>query len=449
MSLIVNMALLLSMAVLLVAYTKKMLAYIPVILVVLYQSVWLIISCAYCEQGIYFADTNRYAYFDFSTARLLLFTIAFYAGTILSLHFIKHYFAPSDKRGEASVSIDQLHVLIKPSVFLDVCILLCLAITAFLFENLAISGTILTNPSITRFNFYSTYSRLPLAQYLGVIQPSIFLFCGLLLFNCKSKPAHVFAIAVAFAQLLYYWLIGNEATAFMTSAIYLFTPWLINVVRTYKLSKSGKKAFRRAVVLVCILICIVLAIKYSSLQGHSVYGAEDQDSFTYRLFALQANTWWNTDNLQLATMQPNLSQLGNEISAFFGNTENHDYGIWYLMGQIMPLDEFSRYILGNGTLNAGYPAINVSIYGYLLGLLVTFFDGFVFFLFVYYLYRQIVEGHYVVASIAMVVFTQEVKVVTMGGIWYLGNSIPMLCIFLLLFWELISAWSRNRGGATA
>lgn len=443
MSLLVNSLLLLLTTWLVAIYCKKMIAYLPIIFVVLYQSIWLIVSSANVEQGVYLTDTQQYAYFNLSTLRLVILTVLFYSGTLVCRSIIRRYRKEEVVLTEQVSSARELG-FIQASVGLGACILSCIAVTILLYVNIMLSGSILSNPNITRFNFYTDYSRIPVCQYIGIILPAIFLFCGLVINFCRSIASKFLCGLIAVLLFLYLWLVGNEATAFMTNGIYFVLPWLISVVRTYRIGDAGKKALRRAFVIVLVIVLLVLAVKYSAAQGYSIYGAEDQDSFSYRLLSLQANIWWNIDRICLFSQRPDFGQLGTEIAAFFGAANGRDYGIWYLMAQAMPSVEFSRYVLGNGTLNAGYPAINISIYGYFLGGIVTFIDGIIFFLFVYYLNRKIINRQYIVACIAIVLFVQEAKVVTMGGVWYLGNLVPMGCMFLLLYWEFINSWANRR-----
>lgn len=441
MTFFINGLVLLLTFALLVAYVRRTLVLLPVLVFVLYQNLWLLLSCVYVEQGVYLADTRRMSYFDGSTLRLLLFLIAFFCGLIIALRLAERYgWAKFDGGWDLEATSERLN-----KAFYYLAVFVCLALSAVLAANLLLSGTILTTSSITRFNFYTTYSAIGIAQYISYVQIPICLFAGMVIVYRKSMLSRIFALCLFLFQVTYLWLMGNEATAFMVNALFFMLSWLGKALASHKLNV---RVLRRSAVICLVFIFGVLAVKYYSVVGGSIYSAESEDSFTYRLLALQSNTWWNVDGLVWKDADGDPGQRFTEMGQLFGNTDSTEAGIWYLMQRIVPEAEYVRYILENGTLNAGYPTINIAIFGYAGGVAETFFGGFVFMLASVYFYGEVRNGQFLCACMSSLVYMQFVRMYTMGGIGYLFNLLPMLCAVLLVCWETLSCTghSANRWG---
>lgn len=433
MNIILNIIALIVLLLLCVGYIRRTVALLPLTVFVLYQAIWLLVSTAYVEQGVYLTDTQTVSYFNGSTIRLGIFWIVFFGGSLLGFNLCRRLGWMPERKDYLSLEDSAIRQF--NGLFYTLSMLVCLALCAILALNLALSGTILTNSDITRFNFYRDYSAIGFAQYISYAQGAICLYAGMVLAYRRTVFSKVLAGTIFVFQVLYLWLIGNEASAFMTSTLFFILPLLAKYLAG---TDNIASKLRRVTVLCTVMVVAVLAIKYLSSIGTTIYGAENENSFAYRFLALQANTWWNVDRLAIAGGLFDVDQWFKEISQIYSGAGTSGYGIWYLMEQIMPQPEYLRYVLGNGTLNAGYPAINVAIIGYFMGSVMTLLDGILFAFACVYFYRKIMNGQFVCACLMAIVFNQVVRTFTMGGIGYLCNALPMLCMALLLFWELIS-----------
>lgn len=432
MSLIVNIIVILIMIFINLYLAKTCTYLIPILLLVLYQYIWLIISCAYVEQGVYLTDTHVNAYFTYSSVRLLFLCIAFYIGLILGKKFLE-YFGFS----KIGVQNNLTNWRFVETIGLGICAIL----TIILLLDVSISGSVLTNSAINRFNYLSEYSRIGLVRYISYLHNAIFLFLGMCVSFSSTKAIRIISIFVVVGNIVFFALTGNESGAYLTNGLFFCIPSLLRLLSSVSFSKSDKVKIRKACTFLLGAIVLILIYKYVASRGYSILGAETEDSFFYRLFALQSNTWWNIDKGVLGgSAWP--SQFEVELHSLITGT-NEESGIWFLMKQIMPLNEYIRYVDGFATLNGGYPAINIAIYGWLFGPIVTVFDGLIFYCSSYILYRKIIRMQYCRAIVWTLVFNQIVRVYTMGGIGYLGNVIPKLCFVVFLYIELMALWAER------
>lgn len=425
-------------------FIKSLGKYWPVMIVALYSFAWLLLSTAYVESGVSMADTGSVSYFDFSTLRLLIYILVFFLGVYFAKRILidrksgrrTTAVSPSDAYA-SSGEITKSNIISLGLIVVAICDLILLV-------NIVVSGSIMTNSSINRFNFYSTYSKMSIAIYIIYFEYGISLFLGMVSAFSKSKLQKNLAVVLLAAFLGYLYLTGIQGTEILVVLLFFLIPKLIAVFSNRDIS-INKKQIRRIVIATALVFALIVLLKYIGLQSTLIYGAENENSFLYRLLVLQANTWWNTDTFCLNYLPfGDFSQLESEVSAFFSDTEKYDAGIWHLMQIIMPSSEYDRYLFANATLNAGYPAINVVIYGYIGAAFACFVDGAVYFCLGYYLYRKVIQQQYVSAAVFSVVFFAAYRVISMGGIWYLGTSLSKFLIFILLFVELIRKWSNTK-----
>lgn len=419
-------------------------AVFPIIFIVAYQLIWTLVSCAYNEQGVYLSDIQKVTDFSGSSFRLAILLGLFFAGCVMaSKLFIRGDETADEGWGlpaEACTgeSAERMSIYSFGIVVSSICV-------ALLFLNLLVSGSVLTNSGITRFNFYSDYSKIKIAQYVVYLSCGITIFLGSCLFQQEKKSYKVFAGALFILLMVYYRLIGEEAGPLIVNGLYLFLPLLVTLFNK-PVTPATKKVIKRAVAVLAVIMLIILGFKQSAMDGKTYYGAENQNSFVYRLMAAQSTTWIGVDSVVMGNNQPDLGQFVTEIEASLGIKDPESSGIWYLMEQIMPASDYARYSLQNATLNAGYPALPEMIFGFVGAMLVVFVDGFLFALYCWYFFKKIVNKQIVRMGLAAVLFQQVCNVVTMGGIWYLSNVVPVACAVALIYIELIYAWHRKKGG---
>jgi hypothetical protein len=121
-------------------------------LLVLPYTFWiqLLISSAYIESGIFLIDFLEQSYATGFTIRFFL---------LLELQLIVIVFA---FRKAGNVKDEKFEGFSKRQEKL--WNLICMNAVVYLLINVLVSGNIFTTSSVTRFNFYSTFSRLPYAQ---------------------------------------------------------------------------------------------------------------------------------------------------------------------------------------------------------------------------------------------------------------------------------------------
>lgn len=442
MSAVFNTILILIALALLYGYSKKIAYILPVMFFLLYQYLWTLVSCAYNEQGAYLPDMGATIGFTFSALRLFIFYGVFLLGTLFANSLFevwaRNKTSRADSKEEAlDVSAPkQNELLILFALFVSTVLIGVVAI------NLVISGSVFTNPDITRFNFYTDYSRIPIVQYIGYLYCAISVFCGLVFFCGKSNFLRAWALLLFGVMIICIRGAGEEAGGLISNSLFFLMPFFVQLFHNLHLNVNKRK-LRIALICAGAVLLAIFMTKYVAMKDVTVYGASDQNSFWFRFLNAQSETWSAGDALYLANGSPDFQQLGVELLSLFGLAPDHSYGIWYLMWQTMPSAEAARYIVGNGTINAGYPLINIYIYGYFLGAIVTFIDGAVYFFFCHYFYEKLLKQQVVRATLMSLVFSSATNVVTMGGIWYIGNLIPVACMVVLVFTEMLDSATRK------
>lgn len=416
-------------------------AVFPIIFLVAYQLFWTLISCAYDEQGVYLSDIQTQVVFNGSSIRLSILLGLFFAGTVAASKLLPPKALSSSCKEELQDG-PSFGVVSQGASIYGVGIAVSALCVVILYANLAMSGTVLTNGDITRFNFYSDYSRLQIAQYVVYLSCGISIFLGSCLFCQKSKKVKVVACVLFVLLMAYYRLIGEEAGPLIVNGLELFLPYLV-VLFDKPISANTKKKIKKAIAVLGIIMIVILGFKQSAMSDNGYYGVENQDYFVYRLMAAQSTTWIGADAVAIA-QGPDLGQIAVELGGVVGQEDPESTGIWYLMKKIMPASDYGRYDAQHATLNAGYPALTEMIFGFVGAMPMVFFDGLFFYLVSYYFYRKIVGRQIVRMVLAAILFQQVCNVVTMGGIWYLSNLVPVACVIALLYIELICAWARRR-----
>jgi len=447
MSAVFNTILILLALALLYGYSKKISYILPVMFFLLYQYLWTLMSCAYNEQGAYLPDMGATIGFTFSALRLFIFYGVFLLGTLFANSLFEARARSKTGRGgskeqDFAISVPkQNELLILSALFVSTVLIAIVAL------NLIISGSVFANPDITRFNFYTEYSCISIAKYIGYLYCAISVFCGLVFFCNKSNFLRAWALLLFGVMLICIRGAGEEAGGLISNSLFFLMPFFVQLFHNLHLDVNKKK-LRIALICAAVVLLAIFMTKYVAMRDITAYGASDQNSFWFRFLNAQSETWSAGDALYLANGSPDFNQLGVEMLSLFGLAPDHTYGIWYLMFQTMPSAEATRYILGNGTINAGYPLINIYIYGYFFGAIVMFFDGIVYFLFCHYFYEKLLKQQVVRATLMSLVFSSATNVITMGGIWYIGNLIPVACMITLAFIEMLDAAARKRTGST-
>ena len=380
-----------------------------------------IISCAYIEEGIYVADINKYSYMTGSTIRLALLNYVFLF-TVIFLYKINK----------------QKILRIKKCIINENTNYIALSVitifTLYLLVDILISGSIISNSNINRFNYYSDYSTLPLISLVSSLRYSFSFLSGLVFISTYRRKYKFWSCICVLGLIISWYLVGNQFTGILYVVIYFFMPILILLL------KSRVKLINfKNVSIVIIIVCVALLPKLSYFQNNGIYGLNNSNynsAFSlllYRAFGLQSALWWEIDRQVFVEGFRDFSQISNELLSLFSSSNQYDTGIYYLMEKGMPQSEFIRYIQGNGTLCAGHPGIEIVTLGYIGAAIMMIFEAVLFFFLIKKITICVLNKEYFSCLIYVTLLYEGMKVFTVGGFLWLGNTIPKLCILYLLF----------------
>jgi len=399
--------------------------YFPFIIPIWFMHAWMIISVAYLENGcniVYHMTT----YYTGATLRLVILEFTFFLALIFGIRLFSSKFNKSIDLKIAGVSKNFIMNSWMCIIFFAALILLIDTI---------ISGNVLTNKDITRFNFYKDYSKLSFVTW------AISLFIDFL--NClngilfleylktKRKRKIKLCIFILLITIVYKYLIGVEFGGYFYLIVLFTAPLLLN----YK--KKRIPIFTcKNVITIIVLLLLVLIPKIMFFSTSSVYsGVSDSaiGKFQYRALALQGEVWWGVDNKYINNQINSNGQLQNEISAFLNDTNRYSAGIWYLSYLILPNYDHQS---NDATLNCGYPAINLAIFGYQGALFFQIINGLIFALSVVYLHNKVLNQQYLSAFFGCGVWFMLYDAFYMGGLWYLGGTTMKLSLFSIVIIEI-------------
>lgn len=419
-----------------VSYNK---GYSIVLLLHMFFSIWMILSVVYIETGIYNRNLNTITYFNFSTFRLLVFEFIFF-GTIFiwaKLTKIKDY---NSKLINLKVNRNILYFSNRIIFLINLL---------FIF-NAIISGNVLTNSNITRFNFYEVYSKIGFIRPLSYLINPLSCILGLNFIYSKTIKTKCLSMINVCLTLIYAFLTGNEFGVLFYILFYFCLPIVIYLVNSTKNKKQWIKEFlinyKKIILFIALLVSFVILVKINSFNHVNVFSeitTSPFSAFIYRALGLQGDTWWATDNLVINGYN-DIGQLGNELMAIFNDSMKSEVGIQYLMKLILPQESLNRYIWGGSELMSGYPAINIAMYGYLGNVFITILDASLFFLLTSYTYKNILKKRYLRVFLSITILDQAMKVVGISGIWYLGNIIPTISMISIIFIEFINVTIGNK-----
>ncbi|WP_312433460.1 DUF6418 domain-containing protein [Lacrimispora sp.] len=379
-----------------------------------------VISCAYIEEGIYVVDINTTSYMTGSTIRLAALNFVF----LLTLVFLyKKNERIITRYSFQNVNEDKIKFVLWCGSFF----------VAYLLLDILISGSILTNPSITRFNYYSQYSSLPVISIFSSLRYAISCVCGLAFVSSGKKKYKFHAILNLISLIMSWYFVGNQFTGILYTIIYFAMPILVILLN----NKTNIVNFKNIFLVVGAFI-ISLIPKLSYFQNHGVYGLNGtiyNSAFAllmYRAFGLQSALWWEIDRQVWGDKFNDIKQIENEVLSLFSSTAKEKSGVYYLMEKAMPYSEYRRYIDGGGTLCAGHPGIEICTVGYLGAAILMIIEAVFFFVLIKMLCKSIIKNNYLDCLVITSLLYETMKIFTVGGIFWIGNTIPVICILYLL-----------------
>lgn len=406
--------------------------YFIILMLQVFFSIWLVASVGYIESGVYNRDLEIVTTFNFSTLRLVIYEFIFFI-TIWC-------WAKITKINVYNYRISNIIVNKKVQYFSNTIVFL---INILFTLNLILSGSILTNSDISRFNFYTTYSKIGFIRPLFYLVNPLSAVMGLNFIFSRNKKIKILSLVNVIIMLIYARLTGNEFGVLLYIVFYFFLATIINTVNSIEAKRNWVKIFikryKKYILYAICLFGLVILVKINSFKHVNVFSQITESpigAFLYRALGLQGDTWWATDKLTINGYKDTM-QISNEFKAIFDETMKGQVGIQYLMKLILPQTSLNRYIWGGAELMSGYPALNIAMYGYIPTALITIIEASLFFELTSYVYKKVIKKQYFRVFLSVALLEQVMKVFGIGGIWYIGNLIPIMSIILILVIEYV------------
>ena len=340
----------------------------PFTIIFLIEIAWGILSIIWIDSGIYITEQLRDSYTTGAAIRYILLMLPF--ALVFPYTLQKKILRKQYKTVKFEI----------PGVSLDSIIWnLCLISVGYIFLDLMISGIPLLSSSVNKIDYYTKFSKLPLASTLhNFIMPFAMLLSGIRFSRSMRKSKEYYkSLAVAGSIMVIQILMDNKFYGLYDYAIWFSIP----VIGTYIKKKIDEKRVAKIpfkyIFITLVILGILLGICYKQ------YARLNTDPFAAllnRIFSLQSHTFWGIDLLaQKGKLSFDFDWICKEVLAGISGTSltNGDFGI----GRVMYLVTKSTYaydMLRSGVQFAGsFLTVSLSYAGYIVTFAYSFIIGYI------------------------------------------------------------------------
>lgn len=375
----------------------------------------LLISSAYIETGIYLIDFETVSYTTGATIRLFL---------LLEIQLVVCYLMGIKYENKIKKMTENVFSEKSATRW---CII-ALGMILYLLVDVVVFG------SANRFDYYTRTSTLPLVNVVSYFSYPLSFLMGYFLINCKKKKNIMFVMLYLIMTFIWMYLRGVQFGGFLITGIIFISSFVIKLAKQHKLIRI------RYIVFASVALLILLIPKYNYYKYTTMYDNigvfSAYEKLFYRAFGQGADLTWAIDRQIMEEDYIDPGQFKNEISSLFtGNTEG--VGVYYLMDRSCPPKVLDRYYMGTAVITGGYPIIWASIFGYLGGIIPTIIDAILFAFLMYRIMCSLIDKSYIKTIMLIFIYTQCYSIVMSSGIYYLGNLIPKIFLFILFFIDIL------------
>lgn len=381
----------------------------------------LIVSSAYIETGVYLKDIGKTSYTTGVTIRLFVM-LEIIIGIInyLAGKYPQPTIAPTK---EATYTYED---------FRGILFWLFLLFSYRLADMFA-SGNILTTPGVTRFNYFSVFSKLPFAQIIDYFVNSFSMLLGYIFLLAKKRRQKAYILMMIFMNYVALFLRGIEFSGYLQCAVYFSSPILITLARKRKLLRM------RYAVLAATLLIAMLIPKYNHFSNSIKKGNADTsyglntayDFLLYRIFAQEADLTWEIDRQVWCDGNTDPGRYIETLKGIAGlPVETSD--TQYLMNRGCSASALLMYSYGTAVLTGGYPVLWPALFGYLIAPIFICIDAYLLFLVLRCICTGMSKQRPFLLLSGAFLLGQCHTVVISGNISTFGNLVPKLLIILLL-----------------
>ncbi|MDY4671158.1 MAG: DUF6418 domain-containing protein [Oliverpabstia sp.] len=415
---------------------------IPFLLLYIFELAWILASIIYIEHGTYISEIADYSYATGATVRFLLVVLPF---CICAPVFLDRRIRTKDvymlRIGEMRAPKDAL--LFGASL---ICV--------YVFVNVLISGNVFTNSNITKGNFYSNYSKLPLAGEFGAayLKLSVFIL-GIYAFDLKnSQSKRRLAITMFFMAVFSKVAVGEKFYGIYTLVFCFFLYKLILLTKNIKQGhhmQIKQIVIAGGIFLIAFLCVYQLGyIKSSKLEYLMAFTKSDNafDAMLSRTLALQGHTWWGIDRVLVETKQffGDFDQAIRELKAALLDVSVYDgtIGLGRIMYMVAPYNIANSYLSGHTRFYGGYWTVFVSFFGYAGAMLFGILVAYLFAVTYSTLYKSIKNSSYFCASICLLYSLNLYEFFRIGNLSLLFTKRAIIRFVLILIMN--ASFSKRR-----
>lgn len=265
-----------------------------------------LLSVLYIEKGIYILEQDRFSYHTNAALRLLLYILIF-------IFFFNILISKKNKSiSKKGIRLNFIGKKNNSNIFfLTVANLL---IITLLYINLAISSPppIFSDSFISRHGYIETTKLWFFLQIFGKVAGIVPIISGLCFkysIDLELKKVKIMNIIFYFMYINYLIILGNKFGGLLWASFYFFTPTLISIKNTKRLSiKINKKIFYILIFISMALLGFyyLITYHYSKYFITEEYGGA-AGFIIYRIFGLQGHLWWGIDLLITSNTTYNFS----------------------------------------------------------------------------------------------------------------------------------------------
>ena len=262
--------------------------------------------------------------------------------------------------------------------FYEVIPCIGILMAAYLVVDMLLSGVpLLSNGSITRFNFWDTYSRLPQAElvsnFITVVSVALgFIYASSLLDEKSGNRCIILVVVFICVRFL----LGYKVSGISDLVIGFAVGYLLRRYTTSELpTNSFAKAIKYLISVCAIAVCSYLAWQLASGSASSLI--EAIDLLIERQFSLSSHMWWSVveEGSDIIGLFPNdMSELSSVLE---GKTEfSTDIGVYGLMDRYAQDIVFANYVSNGVRFGACFITVSLFYNGILITIAMVVFNAF-------------------------------------------------------------------------
>lgn len=395
----------------------------PFTIIFLIEIAWGTLSIIWIDSGIYITEQLRNSYTTGAAIR--------YIGLMLPFAII---FPSTLQRKIKNKSYKKIRFAISDLPIDDVVWKICLVSVGYIFLDLLLSGTPLLSSAVNKIEYYTKFSKLPLAGTLhNLIMPFAMLLAGTRVANNpRSSRKSREAIFVAAVIMLIQILMDNKFYGLYDYAIWFAIP----VIGAYILGKVKENRVAKIpfkyIIISLLIVGILLGICYSQ------YARRYTDpiaAILNRIFSLQSHTFWGVDLLvQEGKLKFDLDWMYKEILAGISgvSSTDADFGIGRIM-YLVTKSTFASDLLSTGVRFSGsFITVALSYSGYICTFIYSFVVGYIVASICAVFYTYMNENNAIMLFFWFVLYRRMYEYFRVGSLSIIINW-KMLVLFVILF----------------